>query len=94
MSRPAASSCASGFCVLGASAIRILAEHHPTGYPEPELRLFLKRNSLSAIEVPVRARPRFSGRTTLTAGRFTTAAARVLLAMVIVPLRGRVEGRP
>src|SRR5439155_7905731 len=25
----------SGFCVLGSRAIRLLAEHHPTGYPEP-----------------------------------------------------------
>jgi hypothetical protein len=84
----------SGFCAIGPRALQVLADHHPTGYPEPELRLFLKRNSLSAIEVPVRARSRLSGRTTLTAGRFTTAAARVLLAMVIVPLRGRIEGRP
>jgi hypothetical protein len=83
----------SGFCAIGPRALKVLAEHHPTGYPEPELRLFLKRNSLSALEVPVQARPRLSGRTTLTAGRTTTAVARVLLAMVIVPLRGRVGGR-
>jgi len=42
----------------------------------------------------VRARPRMSGRTSLTTGRLMGAAARVLLAMIIVPLRGRVEGQP
>jgi glycosyltransferase involved in cell wall biosynthesis len=77
----------SGFCALGPQAIRVLAEHHPTGYPEPELRLFLSRNGLSVIEVPVQSRRRLSGRTSLTPGRVATAAARVLLAMIIVPLR-------
>ena len=80
----------SGFYGLGARAVRVLAEHHPTGYPEPELRLFLSRNALKAIEVPVRGRPRPAGKTSLTPGRVTAAGARVMLAMVIVPLRGRV----
>jgi hypothetical protein len=65
----------------------MLAEHHPTGYPEPELRLFLDRNALTAVEVPVRALPRLGGRTSLTPLRVTAAAARVLLAMLVVPLR-------
>jgi glycosyltransferase involved in cell wall biosynthesis len=81
----------SGFYALGPRAIRILAEHHPTGYPEPELRLFLKRNALNVVEVGVRPRSRLTGRTSLTTGRLTTAAARVALAMVIVPLRRRVR---
>jgi glycosyltransferase involved in cell wall biosynthesis len=77
----------SGFYALGPRAIRILAEHHPTGYPEPELRLFLRRNALNVVEVGVRPRPRLMGQSSLTAGRLTAAAARVLLALVIVPLR-------
>ena len=84
----------SGFCAIGPRALAILAEHHPTGYPEPELRLFLRRNALRAIEVAVRARPRMGGRTSLTAGRLMAAGARVALAMIIVPLRARIEGRP
>ncbi len=80
----------SGFCVVGPRAVRVLAEHHPTGYPEPELRLFLSRNALNVVEVPVRARARLGGRTSLTAVRLTTAGARVALAMIIVPLRCRV----
>ena len=82
----------SGFCALGPRAILLLAEHHPGGYPEPELRLFLSRNALRVVEVPVRARVRLSGRTSLTPGRLVTAGARVLLAMLIVPLRS-VVGR-
>jgi glycosyltransferase involved in cell wall biosynthesis len=81
----------SGFYALGPRAIRILAEHHPTGYPEPELRLFLKRNALNVAEVGVRPRSRLAGRTSLTTGRLATAAARVALAVVIVPLRRRVR---
>jgi glycosyltransferase involved in cell wall biosynthesis len=80
----------SGFCALGPRAIRLLAEHHPTGYPEPELRLFLSRNALRVIEVPVVARPRLGGASSLTPARLTAAGARVLLAIVVVPFRGAV----
>jgi len=82
----------SGFCALGPRAIRLLAEHHPTGYGEAELRLFMSRNALNVIEMPVGGRSRLSGRTSLTAGRLTAAGARVLLAMIIVPLRCAVRG--
>jgi hypothetical protein len=81
----------SGFCAVGPRAMRVLAEHHPTGYPEPELRLFLSRNALSVVEVPVRARFRLAGTTSLTAGRVAAACARVVLAIIIVPFRGKVE---
>ena len=84
----------SGFWALGPRAVRLLAEHHPTGYPEPELRLFLDRNGLRVVEVAVHARPRQGGRTSLTPFRMTAAGARFLLAMIIVPFRsgvGRLE---
>ena len=80
----------SGFCAFGPRAVRLLADHHPTGYGEPELRLFLSRNGLSVVEVPVLGRSRLGGRTSLTPVRLTAAGARVVLAMLIVPLRGRV----
>jgi glycosyltransferase involved in cell wall biosynthesis len=80
----------SGFCALGPRAVRLLAEHHPTGYPEPELRLFLDRSGLRVVEVPVNARSRQGGRTSLTPFRLTAAGARVLLAMIIVPFRSDV----
>jgi hypothetical protein len=82
----------SGFCAIGPRALRLLADHHPTGYPEPELRLFLSHNGLRAIEVPVISRPRLSGRTSLTVGRIAIASARVVIAMMVVPLRRPVKG--
>ena len=78
----------SGFCAFGPRAIRLLAEHHPTGYPEPELALLVKRSGLIAIEEPVTQRQRVGGRSSLTPRRVTAAIARVVLAMLIVPLRG------
>jgi hypothetical protein len=81
----------SGFCAFGPRAMRILAEHHPTGYPEPELRLFVERNALTVVEVGVRPRRRFHGRTSLTAGRLIATSARVALALAVVPWRRRVQ---
>jgi glycosyltransferase involved in cell wall biosynthesis len=77
----------SGFCAFGRRAVHLLADHHPDGYAEPELRLFLSRNGLRVVEVPVQARARLSGTTSLTPARVALAAARLVLAMVIVPLR-------
>jgi hypothetical protein len=81
----------SGFCAFGPRAIDLLSDQHPTGYGEAELLLFLSRNGLRAEEVPVAFRPRIAGRTTLTPLRKTTAIARIVLAMLIVPLRSGVE---
>lgn len=84
----------SGFWLFGPRALRLLGHHHPAGYPEPELVLLLNRNGLEVVEVPVRPTPRLSGRTSLTAARATLALARTVLALVIVPIRGAVEGQP
>lgn len=81
----------SGFWAFGPRAARLLAEHYPTGYSEPELRLFLARNGLRVAEVPARMRPRHGGRTSLTVSRTGHALARTLLALVVVPLRSLVR---
>jgi hypothetical protein len=83
----------SGLWAFGPRAVALLAEHHPSGYPEPELRLFLARNGLRVTEVAVQMRARLGGKSSLTAGRAGLAGARVLLALVVVPLRAAV-GRP
>jgi glycosyltransferase involved in cell wall biosynthesis len=83
----------SGFYAVGPRALRLLAVHHPTGYPEPELHLFLSRNRLTTMEVPVRPRARLGGHTSLMPTRWTTAGARVLLALLVVPLRSAVGGQ-
>ena len=59
----------SGFWLFGPRAVRLLGRHHPTGYAEPELVLFLCRNGLRVGEVPIRMRPRLAGRTSLTPAR-------------------------
>lgn len=83
----------SGFWLFGPRALRLLSGHHPAGYAEPELLLFLSRNRLRVAEVPIRMRPRIAGRTSLTASRAVFALARTALAFVIVPFRQLVEGR-
>jgi glycosyltransferase involved in cell wall biosynthesis len=82
----------SGFWLFGPRALRLLSGHHPAGYAEPELVLFLRRNKMQLVEVPIRTRPRRAGRTSLTAPRAAVAFARTLLAIVIVPLRQLAEG--
>lgn len=81
----------SGFCAFGPRAIRLLSDHHPTGYGEAELMLFVARNGLDVTEVPVADRARIAGRTTLTPWRRLGAIARIALALVIVPLREEVQ---
>ena len=83
----------SGFWLFGPRALRLLSGHHPAGYAEPELLLFLSRNRLRVSEVPIRMRPRVAGRTSLTTSRAVLALARTLLAFVVVPFRQLVEGR-
>jgi glycosyltransferase involved in cell wall biosynthesis len=81
----------SGFWAFGPDALALLEQHHPTGYPEPELVLFLRRNSLAVEEVPVRMRSRQAGRSSLNLSRGIVAGARVLLALLVVPLRDVVQ---
>jgi len=81
----------SGFWALGPRAVALLAEHHPSGYPEPELHLFLSRNSMRVVEVEVQWRARLHGRSSLTPIRLVAAGARIILAMIVVPLRASVR---
>jgi len=83
----------SGFWLFGPRALRMLSGHHPPGYAEPELLLFLNRNGLCVTEVPIRMRPRLAGRTSLTTTRTMIALARTILAFVVVPFRQMVEGQ-
>ena len=77
----------SGFWALGPRAVVLLAQHHPGGYPEPELHLLLSRHAMRVAEVEVPWRARLHGRSSLTPGRVIAAGARVALALLIVPLR-------
>lgn len=77
----------SGLWVFGPKALQVLRKHHPSGYPEPELLLFLSRNRLSVREVQVTMRDRLAGQSSLTPGRMFAALARLALLLVVVPLR-------
>ncbi len=76
-----------GCAAFGPRAVDLLADRHPSGYPEPELHLLSRRSGLRVVEHPIEARPRTAGHSTLTTARLWGAAARVALAMVVVPLR-------
>jgi glycosyltransferase involved in cell wall biosynthesis len=80
----------SGFWAMGPRAMALLSEHHPGGYPEPELHLFLSRNAMKVVEVDVHNRARLRGQSSLTLPRLIVAGARVILAMVVVPFRASV----
>ena len=82
----------SGFWLFGPRALRLLSGHHPTGYAEPELVLFLHRNGLHVVEVPIRMRPRLGGRTSLTTTRALFALARTALALLVVPFSDAADG--
>jgi glycosyltransferase involved in cell wall biosynthesis len=77
----------SGFWAFGPRAVRLLADHHPSGYPEPELLLLLHRNRVRVVERPVTMRPRLAGRTSLTACRLGPAIARLCVVALVTPLR-------
>ena len=81
----------SGFWAFGPRAVQVLADHHPSGYPEPELLLFLHRNGLRVAEVSIEMRERLAGRTSLTAPRVGLALARLALTTLVTPLRPGVE---
>ena len=82
----------SGFWLFGPSALRLLSGHHPAGYAEPELVLFLHRNRQRVVEIPIRMRPRLGGRTSLTTARTLFAFARTILAILVVPFRNAADG--
>lgn len=81
-----------GLWAFNARAVRVLADHHPSGYPEPELILFVSRNALRMREVPVGMRERMAGQTSLTLHRTGAAMVRLFVLLAVVPLRRAVKG--
>jgi glycosyltransferase involved in cell wall biosynthesis len=67
----------SGLWAFGSRAIVLLAERHPSGYPEAELILVARRLALRMTEVPVEMRERLAGRTSLTLRRSAAAMVRL-----------------
>jgi hypothetical protein len=94
MTRRAITDPTSGYWVFGPRALALLAEHHPTGFPEPELSLLLHRNGLATEEVSVTMRPRRAGSSTFTLRRGLVTAGCIALAVMIVPWRAPIEVAP
>ncbi len=84
----------SGLWMFGPRAVRLLGDHHPGGYPEPEIHLLFARHGLIVREVAVAARERLAGRTTLTPARAAVAFARTALALMALTLRPDRQTRP
>jgi len=77
----------SGFWCVRGGLLRCFAHHYPGEYPEPEAIALLRRQGYALAEVPINARPRMRGTSTIkTAGVFYYAL-RVALALFADRLR-------
>jgi len=72
----------SGFWAFGPRALELLAQAHPNGYAEPQLRLLLHGEGLRVLEVSVSMRDRLAGRSTLTPARACVAFTRACVALL------------
>jgi glycosyltransferase involved in cell wall biosynthesis len=79
----------SGFRAFSARAAAFFAEVQPHDYPEPESLLMAHRQGFRLREVPVRMRPRTSGRSSLTPGRSAYYMVKTSLALTLELLRAR-----
>src|SRR6185295_12114658 len=79
----------SGFRAFSARAAAYFAGIHPHDYPEPESLLMAHRQGFRIREVPVRMRPRTSGRSSLTPGRSAYYMVKTSLALTLELLRAR-----
>jgi hypothetical protein len=79
----------SGFRAFGPRAAAFFAGVHPHDYPEPESLLMAHRQGFRIREVPVRMRPRTTGRSSLTAGRSAYYMVKTSLALTLELLRAR-----
>jgi hypothetical protein len=79
----------SGFRAADRRAIEACAARYPADYPEVEALVYLCRQGLSVVEVPVEMRERRGGRSSITPRRAVYYMAKVSVASAIGALRGR-----
>lgn len=77
----------SGFRAYGAPALRYLADHYPTDYPEPESVVMLGRAGFRIAEIPVVMRERQGGKSSITHLRSWYYMIKVTLAILMDTLR-------
>ncbi len=79
----------SGFRAFNRRCAAFFAGVHPHDYPEPESLLMAHRQGFRIREVPVRMRPRTTGRSSLTPGRSAYYMMKTSLALTLELLRAR-----
>lgn len=79
----------SGFRAFSPRGAAFFAGVQPHDYPEPESLLMAHRQGFRIREVPVRMRPRTTGRSSLTAGRSAYYMVKTSLALTLELLRAR-----
>ena len=82
----------SGFVGVNRAALQVFAGSFPLEYPEIEALVVLQRRKFRFEEVPVRMRPRRTGRTSITAFKSLYYIVHVLLGVFVNILK--YEGRP
>lgn len=81
----------SGLRAYSARAIRFLAAHYPTQFPEPESIVWLMRHGFRITEVAVRMQPRQHGRSSIGGLGSLWYMIRVSLGVIITRVRARVD---
>lgn len=79
----------SGFRAAGPRALALFAQHYPSDYPAPESIAVAVRAGLRVVEVPVRMAARAHGASSIDGARTAYYLAKVSLALVLLPRRGR-----
>ena len=79
----------SGFRMTDRRAIELFARDYPHDYPEVEAILLMHTNRLRSCEVPVRMRPRSTGRSAISRRQATYYMIKVLLAVFVGLFRRR-----
>ena len=73
----------SGFRAFGPRALRYLTFHYPADYPEPEAIVLLSRRGLPIREIPVRMRPRRTGRSSINGPAAVFYMVKVSLSLLL-----------
>lgn len=78
----------SGFRAYGSKAMNFMAVNYPNfDYPEPEEVVLAIKNDLKVLEVPVKMRERFAGKSSISALGSVYYMIKVMLAMFFIALR-------
>ncbi|HLI32784.1 MAG TPA: glycosyltransferase family 2 protein [Solirubrobacteraceae bacterium] len=81
----------SGFRMTDRAGIELFARDYPHDYPEVEAIVLMHAHRLRSAEVPVRMRPRTSGRSAISATRSVYYMVKVALAIFVSLFRARPE---